>query len=203
MATISERIKTLRLSCAPLRPRVNLEISTPWQFARERAHSRAQGDRRGDPRTCKTCIGEFWTRSWYLQNRRGQSRCCRPRASRARHFGFTCGGRLRDATDHYRPGDKRVDSHDCGPRRHADSRLTTGDRMPSVQDKSLTIDTHHHILCDFFWQETENADIRSCASHAARRGWNRSSSVWNHRTSSGSEGGHPDINHDREIPTRE
>jgi choline dehydrogenase-like flavoprotein len=28
-----------------------------------------------------------------------------------------------------RSGDKRVDPHDCGPRRQADSRLTTGDRM--------------------------------------------------------------------------
>ena len=25
-------------------------------------------------------------------------------------------------------------------------------------DKSLTIDTHNHILPDFFWQATENAD---------------------------------------------
>jgi 6-methylsalicylate decarboxylase len=29
--------------------------------------------------------------------------------------------------------------------------------MPKAQDKSLTIDTHHHLLPDFFWQETENA----------------------------------------------
>jgi choline dehydrogenase len=41
-------------------------------------------------------------------------------------FGFTRGGRLRDATDHYRAGDQRVDPHDCGPRRQADSRLKTG-----------------------------------------------------------------------------
>jgi 6-methylsalicylate decarboxylase len=25
------------------------------------------------------------------------------------------------------------------------------------KDTSLTIDTHHHLLSDFFWQETENA----------------------------------------------
>jgi hypothetical protein len=25
------------------------------------------------------------------------------------------------------------------------------------KDTSLTIDTHHHILLDFFWQATENA----------------------------------------------
>ena len=29
--------------------------------------------------------------------------------------------------------------------------------MTGNPDKSLTIDTHHHILPDFFWQETENA----------------------------------------------
>ena len=33
---------------------------------------------------------------------------------RAWHFGFTRGGRLRGATDHYRAGAKRVDTHDCG-----------------------------------------------------------------------------------------
>jgi 6-methylsalicylate decarboxylase len=30
--------------------------------------------------------------------------------------------------------------------------------MTNAQDKSLTIDTHHHILPDFFWEETENAN---------------------------------------------
>src|ERR1700735_1483653 len=30
--------------------------------------------------------------------------------------------------------------------------------MTGNQDKSLTIDTHHHILPDFFWQATENAN---------------------------------------------
>jgi 6-methylsalicylate decarboxylase len=29
--------------------------------------------------------------------------------------------------------------------------------MSGNPDRSLTIDTHHHILPDFFWQETENA----------------------------------------------
>ena len=29
--------------------------------------------------------------------------------------------------------------------------------MKGNLDKSLTIDTHHHLLPDFFWQETENA----------------------------------------------
>ena len=29
--------------------------------------------------------------------------------------------------------------------------------MAAREDKLLTIDTHHHILPDFFWQETENA----------------------------------------------
>src|SRR5256712_11780963 len=95
--------------------------------------------RRGGPRTCPTCLGELWTRSWHVQNGCGQSRCCRPRASRARHCGFTRGGRLRDAMDHYGAGDQRVDPHDCRPRRQADSRLTTGDRMTSNPDKSLTI----------------------------------------------------------------
>jgi GMC oxidoreductase len=51
-----------------------------------------------------------------------------PELSRARHFGFTRGGRLRDATDHHGAGDKRVDPHDCGPSRSAGSRLRRGDR---------------------------------------------------------------------------
>jgi hypothetical protein len=29
--------------------------------------------------------------------------------------------------------------------------------MTGNPDRSLTIDTHHHILPDFRWQETENA----------------------------------------------
>jgi choline dehydrogenase len=71
--------------------------------------------------TCETCLGEFWARSWYVQDGRGQARCCRPRASRARHFGFTRGGRLRDAKDHYGAGDKRLDPYDCRPSCSTDS----------------------------------------------------------------------------------
>src|SRR6202030_3034290 len=92
-----------------------------------------------------------------MQNGRRQARRRRPRASCTRYFGFTRGGRLRDATHHYGAGDKRVDPHDCGPRRPADSRLKTGDLMTGNPDRSLTIDTHHHTLPDFFWQKTENA----------------------------------------------
>jgi hypothetical protein len=33
--------------------------------------------------------------------------------------------------------------------------------MNGNPDTSLTIDTHHHILPDFFWQETENAHAPS------------------------------------------
>jgi len=33
--------------------------------------------------------------------------------------------------------------------------------MTGNPDTSLTIDTHHHILSDFFWQETENAHAPS------------------------------------------
>ena len=29
--------------------------------------------------------------------------------------------------------------------------------MTGNPDRPLTIDTHHHILPEFFWQETENA----------------------------------------------
>jgi hypothetical protein len=32
------------------------------------------------------------------------------------------------------------------------------DRMTGNRDRPLTIDTHHHILPDFFWQATENDD---------------------------------------------
>ena len=38
--------------------------------------------------------------------------------------------------------------------------------MTGNPDRSLTIDTHHHILPDFFWQETENA-------HAPSEDWRR------------------------------
>src|SRR5882757_8528560 len=85
-----------------------------------------------------------------MQNWGRQARRRRPKPSCARNFGFTRGGRLRDAAHHYRAGDKRVGPHDCGPRRQADSRLSTENR--------LTIDTHHHIIPDFFWQATENND---------------------------------------------
>jgi len=69
---------------------------------------------------------EFVFRVGYVQDGRGQARSRRPTAPRARHFRFTRGGCLRDATHHYGAGDKRVDPHDCGPRRQADSRLRTG-----------------------------------------------------------------------------
>jgi hypothetical protein len=39
--------------------------------------------------------------------------------------------------------------------------------MTGNPEKSLTIDTHHHILPDFFWQATENAHApvwRACAA---------------------------------------
>ncbi len=54
---------------------------------------------------------------------RGQARCCRSATSRTRHSGLTRGGRLRDATDHYWPGDKRVGPDGCRPRSPGDSRL--------------------------------------------------------------------------------
>ena len=44
--------------------------------------------------------------------------------------GFTCGGRLRDATNHYGAGDKRVGPHDWGPCRQVDSWLKS--RLHSV-----------------------------------------------------------------------
>src|SRR5208282_2737068 len=91
-----------------------------------------------DPGPGSTCFSEFWTRSWYVQNGSGQARGCRPGASRARHFGFTRGGRFRDATDHYGAGDKRLDPRDCWPRRPADSRLRTGEGMTRNPDTSLT-----------------------------------------------------------------
>ncbi len=93
--------------------------------ARERTHARPQGDRRGDPGTCQAWLGELRTCRWHMQNGRGQSRGCRPTASRARPYGLARGGRVRDATDHY-GADERADPYDCGPRRQADSRLTTG-----------------------------------------------------------------------------
>ena len=69
----------------------------------------------------------FGQRSWHLQNGCGQTRGCRSGASRARHYGFTSGGRLRHPPDHHRPGDERIDTHGRRPRCPTDSRLTTGD----------------------------------------------------------------------------
>ena len=74
-----------------------------------------------------------------------QARCCRPRASRAWHFGFTRGGRLRDATDHYGAGDKRVDPHDCGPRRqdwnvgHSRRQCVTSFSAPAIRRWRIVI----------------------------------------------------------------
>jgi hypothetical protein len=58
--------------------------------------------------------------------------------------------------DHYR-ANECADSYDCEPRRQADSRLKTGDRMTGSPDTSLTIDSHHHISPDRYWQETPSS----------------------------------------------
>ena len=76
-----------------------------------------------------------------MQNGRRQARCCRPRASRARHFGFTRSRRVRDATDHYGAGDKRVGPYDCGPCCPADSRLRTGIACALCRLKSEQFDS--------------------------------------------------------------
>src|SRR6185436_16443465 len=41
--------------------------------------------------------------------------------------------------------------------------------------RSLTIDTHHHMLPDFFWQETENADAPVGGLAPLR--WSREASI--------------------------
>jgi hypothetical protein len=46
---------------------------------------------------------------------------------------------VRNATDHYGTGDKRVDPHDCGPCRQADSRLTAEGCISATQtDRRLS-----------------------------------------------------------------
>jgi 6-methylsalicylate decarboxylase len=47
--------------------------------------------------------------------------------------------------------------------------------MTNAQDKSLTIDTHHHILPDFFWEETENANAPVGGLAPLR--WSREASI--------------------------
>ena len=47
--------------------------------------------------------------------------------------------------------------------------------MTNAQDKSLTIDTHHHILPDFFWEETENANAPIGGLAPLR--WSREASI--------------------------
>jgi predicted TIM-barrel fold metal-dependent hydrolase len=47
--------------------------------------------------------------------------------------------------------------------------------MTGNPDPSLTIDTHHHILPDFFWQETENA--HAPVGGLAPLRWSREASV--------------------------
>ena len=69
----------------------------------------------------------------------------RPSAARPRTRGPACGRRIRDAPDQY-GADQRADAHDRGTGRQVDSRPR---RMTT-----LTIDTHHHMLPDFFWRET-------------------------------------------------
>ena len=43
------------------------------------------------------------------------------------------------------------------------------------EDTSLTIDTHHHILPDFFWQATENA--HAPVGGLAPLQWSREASI--------------------------
>ena len=47
--------------------------------------------------------------------------------------------------------------------------------MTGNPDRSLTIDTHHHILPDFFWQETENAHAHIGGLEPLR--WSREASI--------------------------
>jgi predicted TIM-barrel fold metal-dependent hydrolase len=47
--------------------------------------------------------------------------------------------------------------------------------MSNAEDKSLTIDTHHHILPDFFWEETENANAPVGGLAPLR--WSREASI--------------------------
>jgi len=42
--------------------------------------------------------------------------------------------------------------------------------MTGNPDRPLTIDTHHHILPEFFWQETENAQTSRREACAASMG---------------------------------
>src|SRR4029079_15649390 len=74
----------------------------------------------------------------------------RPRAARRQ--------RLRHAVHPCRRHERAVD-HDRRPRRSIDSWLTTGDLMTGNPDTPLTIDTHHHILPDFFWRETNVSHV--------------------------------------------
>jgi 6-methylsalicylate decarboxylase len=47
--------------------------------------------------------------------------------------------------------------------------------MTGNPEKSLTIDTHHHILPDFFWQATENA--HAPVGGLARLQWSKEASI--------------------------
>jgi hypothetical protein len=47
--------------------------------------------------------------------------------------------------------------------------------MRNPEDKLLTIDTHHHMLPDFFWEETENANAPVGGLAPLR--WSREASV--------------------------
>ena len=45
----------------------------------------------------------------------------------------------------------------------------------TANDMSLTIDAHHHILPDFFWQETENA--RAPVGRLAPLRWSKDATI--------------------------
>ena len=119
---------------------------------------RAQGERRGDPGTCQTCLCEFWTRSWHLQDGRGHARSCRPGASVTGILGL----RVADASV--------MPQIITGPGTNASTHMIAGRAAELIRPQNdnrelhrqasvlLTIDTHHHMLPDFFWRETDDAD---------------------------------------------
>ena len=125
-----------KVSCAPSKPLVKSEISM-LSIVCARANS-FPGPRRAPRRSAnlsdlpRRVLGTQWVRAkwaWTTSLLSTQSFACMA-------FWVYAWRSLGNATDYYGARDKRVGSHDCWPRRPADSRLTTATQFMAASQAS-------------------------------------------------------------------
>ena len=109
MATISAPIRDSGGHRARHRCRARARESARLRrCARPAARPRPQRDGRGDPGTGPAGLGELWTSSGHLQDRRGQLAVVDPQLRVHGLLGLARGRRIGDAADHHR-ADERAD----------------------------------------------------------------------------------------------